>query len=379
MFQIAMQMLMGERVKYFILISALSFSTLLMTQQAGVLWGVMKWTTTKMRNTKVPIWVVDPNVIQINNIKTLRDTDLARVRSVDGVAWALPLYFTTLQAKLYNGDFIYVDLVGVDTATLLGVPPHIVDGKLENLWAPDGVIVDMAVVRSLSENLTTPLGMGDQIDINDREMRIVGTVRGEETIFGNPAIYTTYDRATQIAPPTRKTLSYILVNPSPGVDINKLSEKIKEETGLLAYTEENLFWHTIRWYIKNTGIPTSFATTILLGFIVGIAVSGQTFYSFVFENIGNFAALKAMGASNKVLKRMILIQAGLVGCIGYGIGLGVAALFGFSTLSSQSLPFALPWTIPVITFILILSICLFAAYLGIRKIRSIDPAEVFRG
>jgi putative ABC transport system permease protein len=378
MLLVAIQMLMGERIKYLILISALTFSTLLMTQQAGVFWGVMRGTTAKMRNTQAPIWVVDPNVVQINAANTMKDTDLDRVRSVEGVKWAFPLYFSQLKAKLYNGDFITIELVGIDSATLFGLP-SIKIGKLEDLWKADSVIVDEAVVRQFKESLKRSLQIGDVIDINDHEEKVVGIVEGEERIFGSPAIYTTYSRAIEIAPTVRKNLSYVLVLPAPELSIKKVAENIEKQTGLKAYTEEKFFWSTIKWYFINTGIPVSFGTTVLLGFIVGIAVAGQTFYSFIHENMGNFGALKAMGASQALLKQMIFVQAFIAGVIGYGIGLGLAALFGFSTMSSPRLPFAMPWQIPFIIFILIIVICLFAASLGIRKIGKIDPAEVFRG
>lgn len=379
MLLVAIQMLMGERIKYLILICALAFSTLLMTQQAGVFWGVMRWTTTKMRNTKAPIWVVDPSVEQVNDVKALRDTDLARVRSVAGVEWALPLYFSLIKAKLYSGKFMNVDLFGVDDTTLLGIPPKIVKGKVKDLWKPQSIILDKAVIRTLSENLPKPVDVGDVIDINDHEMKIVGIVEGEETLFGSPAVYTTYSTALEVVPPVRRNLGYILVHPHANVSPEELAKNIKKETGLRAFTDEELFWSTIWWYVKNTGIPSSFFTTISLGFVVGVAVAGQTFYSFVHENIGNFGALRAMGASNALLQRMLLIQAALAGFIGYGIGLGLTALFGFFTISYQRLPFALPWPILAMTFVSINIICLFTAYLGIRKIRRIDPAEVFRG
>lgn len=378
MFLVAIQMLMGDRVKYLILISALAFSTLLMTQQTGVFWGVMRGTTAKMRNTQAPIWIVNSNVVQVNDVTNMKDTDLDRVRSVEGVKWAYPLYFSELKAKLYNGDFITVELVGIDSATLFGLP-LIKSGKLEDLWKADGVMIDEAVIRQFMGSLKRPLRIGDVMDINDHEVRVVGIVKGEERIFGSPAIYTIYSRAIEIAPPVRKNLSYILVQLDADKSINEVAKDIEKQTGLKAYTEEQFFWSTVKWYFINTGIPVSFGTTVLLGFIVGIAVAGQTFYSFIHENIGNFGALKAMGANHHLLTQMIFIQAFIAGLIGYGIGLGMAALFGFFTLSSPRLPFAMPWQIPFIILTLIMIICLFAAFLGIRKIGKIDPAEVFRG
>ena len=136
---------------------------------------------------------------------------------------------------------------------------------------------------------------------------------------------------------------------------------------------------TIHLYFKNTGIPTSFGTTIILGFIVGIAVSGQTFYTFVLENLRHLGALKAMGASDWMLSRMLIVQALTVGLIGYGLGVGLAALFGFAVMEKGMPPFFVPWQLPAFTFVVILIICLFAALMGISKVRKLEAAIVFRG
>ncbi len=378
MFQIAIQMLMGDKVKYFILICALSFSTLLMVQQSGIFWGVMRWTASMMRNSKAPIWVADPGLVKVSDSKPMRDTDLARVRSVHGVEWAMPLYVVPQILKLYNGKFLNIQLTGVDDSTLLGLPQKLIEGNYEDLWKSDGVILDAVVVEQISHDLDKPIGVGDLIDINDHELKVVGIVKGDRALFGSPSVYTTYSRAIEVAPPTRRHLSYVLVHPKQGENLDVLTKRIEAETNLKAFTEEKLFWSTLLWFTLNTGIPLSFFTTILLGFIVGIVVSGQTFYSFVYENIGDFGALKAMGASNGLLQRMILVQAITAGFIGYGIGLFLTALFGFLTMTSTKLPFFLSWQTPLITFILILFICISSASIGIRKISKIDPAEVFR-
>jgi putative ABC transport system permease protein len=135
---------------------------------------------------------------------------------------------------------------------------------------------------------------------------------------------------------------------------------------------------TIDFIWKNTGIPASFMTTIILGFIVGIAISGQTFYSFVLENLRHLGALKAMGASTGLLARMLLLQAFTVGLIGYGIGVGLTALFGFAVLPVGQPPFLLDARSMITTAVAIVIICGFAALLGIRRVAKLEAAIVFR-
>jgi putative ABC transport system permease protein len=171
----------------------------------------------------------------------------------------------------------------------------------------------------------------------------------------------------------------VLAEPVKGWTATQTARAIENETHLKAYTEAEFTSATIKWFFKNTGIPASFGTTIILGFIVGIVVSGQTFYSFVLENLRNLGALKAMGASNWLLARMLMVQALTVGLIGYGIGVGLTVLFGLAVVKTGQPPFLLPYQLPLFTLVVILFICTFAALLGIRKIYKLEAAVVFRG
>ena len=379
MYRLALKMLFGDRAKYAMLLGGLTFSALLMTQQCAVFFGLLSWTTSHMRNMQAKLWVFDPKVEQVNEVKPMRDTDVSRVRSVSAVAWAVPLFVNIQSAKLTDGNFKPILLVGLDNTTLVGRPANILQGKLDDIRLPNSVIIDQLAVKRLSVGRSKPIGIGDIFEINDQEARIVGLCKADQHFFGYPYIFTTYDQALNFAPKTRKMLSMILAEPAPGWTVERAARQIEKETGLRAYTEDELFWSTIWWYFRNTGIPISFGTTIILGFIVGIAVSGQTFYSFVNENIKHLGALKAMGASNGLLARMLLLQAFTVGLIGYGLGVGLTAVFGLTVAKSGQPPFLLPYQLPLFTLVVILLICSFAALLAIRKVVTIEPAIVFRG
>jgi putative ABC transport system permease protein len=379
MYTIALKMLFGDRTRYFMLVSSLAFCSLLMNQQTSIFSGLMIWTTAIIRNTQAEIWVMDPKVAQVNESKALRDTDLFRVRSVSGVAWAVPFYSTVQQVRLADGNFKTVQLIGLDSATLIGTPSKILEGKLSTLRQSKAVFVDRVGLEKLSENRSTPLKLGDTFEINDKEARIVGVFEAARSFFGYPQVFTTYERATEFAPKIRKNMSFILVKPLEGFDVKTVTTQISKETGLKALSEKEFFWSTVWWFVRNTGIPISFGTTLLLGFIVGVGIAGQTFYSFIIENLGNLGALKAMGASKSLLYRMIILQAIIVGVIGYGIGLGFASLFGLATLKSGQPPFVMPFHIPLSILAMVLLICTISAAIAIRRISKLETAEVFRG
>jgi putative ABC transport system permease protein len=379
MLDLALKMLLGDRAKYIMLISGLTFASLLMTEQAAIFCGIMQWSGSTLDNVSAQIWVVDPMVEQINDTEALRDTDINRVRSVEGVAWAAPFYQGNLRTRMRDGSFKFVQLIGIDATTFAGAPTEIVKGRLDDLRLPNTVIIDEYGVEKLSRDPAHPISVGDYFEINDHEARVVGICKSRMSFSGNPYLFTTYDHAMQYAPSQRKMLSCVLVGAEPGQNPTAIARRISESTGLKAYTKSEFFWVTIWWYIKKTGIPVAFGATVLLGFIVGVAISSQTFYSFVLENLRNLGALKAMGASDRVLSRMVMLQTLTVGLIGYGCGVGLATVFGILVLKKGMPPFFMPWQLPLITLGAILFICWLAASLGIRKIRNLEPAVVFRG
>ncbi len=390
--RIALAMLVGNRGKFLGIIVGLTFASLLITQQSAIFTGLMTRTFGAISDNALPdIWVMDDKVQFIDDIKPLQDTQLYRVRGVEGVEWAVPLYKGLLKARLQNGNFQTCNVLGLDDATLIGGPPVMVEGTLADLRRAESVIVDEVGAKSRLAGTPTdeagqpvpdapriPLGVGDTIELNDHRAVVVGICRVSRTFQSQPVIYTTYSRATTFAPRERKLLSFILVEAKPGQDPQAIADRIRAHTGLAAYTAHDFKMKTVRYFLKYTGIPIYFGIAVFLGFLVGTAIAGQTFYSFTLENLKYFGALKAMGAGNWLLLRMILLQALLVGGIGYGIGVGIAASFKIIAANSE-LAFYMPWWLLLISAAAIALICSFSALLSIRKVMKLEPAMVFRG
>ena len=292
----------------------------------------------------------------------------------------MPLFVSILQARLADGNFKPILCVGLDSASLVGRPAEILSGRLEDIRLPNSVIVDDLALQRLKTPGGLPPKVGDVFEINDREARIVAICKSDRAFFGYPYVFTTYDQALQFAPRQRKMLSAVLAEPADGLSPQEAVDRINTSVpGMKAWTEETLYRETIIWYFKNTGIPISFGVTILLGLIVGIAISGQTFYSFVLENLKNLGALKAMGASDFKLASMLVVQVMTVGLIGYGLGMGAAAGFGAAAAQRGNPPFFLPWQLVAGVLAVILLICLAAASLAIIKVSRLEAAVVFRG
>jgi putative ABC transport system permease protein len=191
-------------------------------------------------------------------------------------------------------------------------------------------------------------------------------------------IYTTYTRASSFAPPERKRLSFILVKTKPGEDWATVARRIRASTGLRAHTTAEFTGITREYFIRETGIIGTFLAGIGISFFVGTVIAGQTLYNFTIENLRQFGALKAMGASNGAVMGMILCQAAWVGGLGLGIGAGLAAIFAWLTRDTElNLRFSLSQL--GLTGVAVTAITLIAAWLASRKVMRLDPAEVFKG
>ncbi|NBX29621.1 FtsX-like permease family protein [bacterium] len=377
MMWIAWKMLIGNRVKYLGIVFGVVFAALLIAQQASIFCGLMSLTISQIRDTAGPdIWVMDRNVQYVDDIKPLADTELFRVKSVPGVEWAVRFYKGLGRARIEEGTYQQMILLGLDDATLVGAPEGVFMGSIADLRKPDAVIMDDAGYKRTWPG--EPYRLGRTFEMNDRRAVLVGLTKASRTFQSFPICYTRYSQAVLFAPPERKVLSFVLADPAPGADPREVCRRIEARTGLQALTRDQFVWKTIRYYLEKTGIPVNFGITVLLGFLVGTAIAGQTFYLFTVENIRQFGALKAMGTSNLTILWMVLAQAMQVGVVGYGVGVGLAALFGQAVRGGLRLSFFMPWQVLAITAAAVVLIVLLASLLSIRKVLVVDPAIVFR-
>ena len=384
MYLIALKMLFGDKGKYISMIVGISFSTLIMTQQPSILVGLLSRTYSFIRDISLPdIWVMDAGVQFVEENKPIRDTELNRVRGIDGVAWAVPLYKGLVRAKLPDGSTKTIDMAGIDDATLIGAPAKIIHGSLSDFKRPDAIFIDQEAANTrlrvrISDTETRPLVVGDVIEINDKRAHIVGIIKATRNFVLQPQAYTTYTRALSYSSPGRRHLSYVLVKVKSGETPNQICTRITQKTGLRAQTADEFSEANLNYWMKSTGIPINFGISVLLGLIVGTAVVGQTFFNFVQENIKHYAVLKAMGLRNHILAKMVMLQACVVGVIGYGIGVGLASLFALK-FHDSILAVRMPPILLLFSGLGVLLIILTAAIISVRRVIRVDPALVFRG
>jgi putative ABC transport system permease protein len=375
---VAIKMLTGNRGKYIGIVLGVAFAALLISQQASIFCGMMLLTTSQIKDIEgADIWVMDPNVRFIDDIKPISENDLYRVRGVEGVSWAVRLYKGLTRARMPTGKYQQVILVGLDDATMVGAPQRIIAGNIGDLRRPDAVFVDEDGYEQMWPG--QPVTLGRTFEMNDHLATVVGVFRARRTFQTNPVICARYSQATLFIPRQRKVLSFILGQPIEGYTSADVCRRIKTQTGLEAQTRAEFSWTTMKFYLRETGIPANFGITVALGFIIGMAIAGQTFYLFTVENLKQFGTLKAMGASNSTLIFMIVLQALVVASIGFCLGVGLAVASGHWIDTQSKLAFYMPWQIMAITGVAVLSIAMLSSVVSARRVLVLEPAIVFQG
>ena len=386
MLHIALKMLFGDKAKYLGIVSGIALASLIMIQQPGIMFSMLTHIYGVVSDVGLPdIWVMDPKVRMIDDSKPLLDTQLYRVRGVRGVVWAVPFYKGGQQLRLANGETVRVQLLGLDDATLIGGPAVMLEGELANLRLPDAVIVDensakgrMAGPPGSSSGPPTPISVGDTFEINEKTARVVGIAKATSSIDSHPTLYTTYNRAKNFALSERKLLSFVLVKAKPDENPSDVARRITRVTGLAAWTAEEFKARSLSIFLKDSNMLMNFGFVVAIGFVVGAAVTGQLFYNFTMENLRFFGVFKAMGASNRIITAMVMLQALVVGSVGFGIGAGFSALFALSSRGRPGPSLLINWQLLAGCATAVMVMVLIAAAVSLRKVLTLDPAVVFK-
>ena len=373
--RIAYELLVNDRGKFSALLIGISFAVFLMVQMLSMFAGILDRSSSTVTNIGASMWVMDPAVNTAANSIPVPDYLLDALRSTDGVRFAVPLFSGGGLVKLKNGNYQSVTIVGLDDTSLFG-RPALERGKIEDLFGENAFIV---VHDAEYSKLGNP-GIGTEFEINDRRANIVGVAKvASNGLFGVPTLYTTYSRAIQYVPTARFTTSFVLVEPKNDAAIPYIEKEVAK-LGYLALTKEEFNQRIANFYKYQTGVGTNILIMTIISFIVGLSISGQTFYTFILENLDKFGALKAIGAKSRVLVTMILFQAGFTALTGYGLGIGLCAvLIMLMRLRMPDYAALITFSNLGLAFGMVVLIAALSGYIGVRRVLSIEPFEIFRG
>lgn len=374
MLWIPIKLLTGDRRKYLTLVFGLALASFLIVQQIAIFLGVMRRTAVQIENIHQPdLWVMDAGTKYYSDRMALPEKVLNHIRGIEGVDWAVPIMIDFIQVRFQDGSYTVACLIGVDRVSKIGLPNNIFYGRPEDLNRPDAAFWDHIDMSQFDR-----LANGEYIEANERRFQIIGQTAPPRELLNTPTLTTTYERATKLVRTPRRPVSFVLVGLKDGYTNEDVAVRITQHTGTKVLTQEEFFWATIMHNLKYTGIPANFGVTVLLGLLIGMAITAQTFYAFTLENLVNFAILRTSGARNSTLVWMILVQSMMVGLQGWCIGVGLAALSGIPIGPRSLLAFYLPPGLLTGSLVAVLGMAILAAALSVRKVLSSPPALLLR-
>jgi putative ABC transport system permease protein len=373
--KIAYKLLVNDKGKFAALLVGITFAVFLMVMMTSMFAGILHRSSSTVINIGAKIWVMDPAVNTVANTIPMPDRILDAVRSISGVKYAVPLYSGGALVKLRSGTYQSATVLGLDDTSLFG-RPDLIEGHIEDIYAENAFVV---VKDSEFRKLENPR-LGTEFEINDHKGVIVGIAKVTTSgLFGIPTLYTTYKRAIQYIPSMRYTISYVLIEPKNASAVQYIKQQV-ESLGYLALTADEFKQRISNFYKYQTGVGTNVLLMTIISFVVGLSISGQTFYTFILENLEKFGALKAIGAKGKELIYMILFQAIFTALTGYGLGIGLASLIiAAAKLRLPSYAAQITFGNLGFAFIMVLIIAGISSYIGIRKVIKIEPFDIFRG
>ena len=375
LYTLSFKLLVNDRAKFQALVGGITFSTFLIIQMTSLFSGILSRNSSTVLNIGAKVWVMDPAVNTVSGSVALPNYVLDFARSIEGVRYAVPLYSGSALVKLADGTYQPVMIVGLDDDTLYG-RPALDEGSIEDIYAENGFVV----VRDAEFAKLQSPKIGSEFQINDHRAVVVGIARvASSGLNGIPTLYTTYNRAIQYVPSTRFTTAYILIEPKSSAAIAHIKVEVAK-LGYIALTSDEFIAKVSHWFMFQTGAGTNFMLMAIISFIVGLSISGQTFYTFIIENESKFGALKAIGIKGNELVKMILFQATFTALTGLGLGIGLCtSLIFLARLRLPDYAAMITYANLLIAFVMVIIIAGVSSYIGVRRVLKIEPFDIFRG
>jgi putative ABC transport system permease protein len=371
---LAQRNLFHDKVRLGVTVTGIVFAVVLIVVELGLFVGFTATTSSVIDNAGVDLWVMSTHVPYIEMGVPFSERKLYQVKAVPGVEDAEKYIVRFAQWKEPDGRQESVQVVGLNPDTPLGRPWNVVAGSIEDLKTPDGVIVDELYKSKLGVS-----GVGEVFEINGYRARVVGFTRGIRAFTTSPYVFTTFKRAQDYGRLGADQTVYVLVKTAPGANIGQVRQNVLARVKDVEVLTGHEFSRMTRVYwMFTTGAGVAVLLAAVLGLVVGFVVVAQTIYATTMDHLREFGTLKAMGAPNSYVYKVILHQAAISAGIGYVLGMMVSV---FVVRASQhgGAAILLPWPMAVGIFFLTLLMCVGAALVSINKVTRLDPAIVFKG
>lgn len=378
MLRTAYQFMKFDKSKSIGIIIGIVISIFLIGQQVGILTfltGLMGGIISSSRQDLGEIWVVDNITSNANELAQLDERIVREIKSIDGVQETYSVVVASGSVKFADGKTAIVNLIGSEAPDFAAGPRAelIIDGSLSQL-IDDAAFSAEIYDESTFNNSVAP---GTMVEINGKSAVIKVRTRNARG-FGGSFFYTTLSKARYFGGISANKISCVAVNVKPGYSREQVIANINNTiVGVRAWDSNDLKNTTAKIITVTSNIGTSIGSLVVFAIISGFFIIGLTLYSAALDRLKDYGTLKAIGATNGYVTRLILMQSFLFAVIGFIIA--ILLLFGFQkAVVGAGLVLHFPPVLILGLFVVTLFISMGGSLFAIRKINSVEPASVFR-
>lgn len=373
---LARRNLFHDRIRFAVTLTGIVFALVLIIVQFGLFLGFTTTTSNNVDHSGADLWIVFHGVGYFDTGRMFSERKLYEVLSTPGVQQAEKYIQNFANWKKPEGGIENIQIIGFHPGSGLGEPWNLVQGDVQDVKLEDGVIIDELYKQKLGV-----AKIGDRVEIGDHRARVVGFTRGIRSFTTSPFVYTSFKNSLDYTRPEAREdqLTYILVKAAPGISPQQLKADLKARVSDVdIYTTAEFSSRTRFYWMFTTGAGLAVLTAALMGLVVGVAVVAQTIYAATMDHIREYGTLKAMGATNGYLYRVLIEQAVWSAVVGYTLAMVVAHFLVQASERGGAL-ILMPHSMTIGMLFLAVGMCIAAAIVSINKVTRIDPAMVFRG
>jgi putative ABC transport system permease protein len=367
-------------VRLAVAVAGIAFAVLLILMQLGFRSALYESTLRFHERFRYDVALFSPESVFIVRPAPFSIRRLYQALGVEGVADVTPVYiFPAVWKNPWSADHRSINAIGVDPEeNLLDTPGF--DANRAKLRQQDVALFDSA-----SRPEFGPVGkrFGTEkivTEINARTVEVAGLIQVGPSFGIDGTIVTSVDNWLRLFPDrSRNEIQLGLIRLAPGQDANAARDRLRAALpkDVLVLTKADFVARERAYWAGATPIGYVFAFGAIMGLVVGMIIVYQILFADVTEHLDEYATLRALGYGNGFVSGIVLQQAAILAVLGYLPGAIASALLYRAAAHATLLPLYMTVDRALLVFGLVLAICALSGWLALRKVRRLDPAEVF--
>ena len=373
MANLAWKNLIYDRVRLAVTLTGIVFALVLVLVQFGLFLGFLDTTANVVAHNDADLWLAATGIPHVNGATPFPESRRFRALEVEGVDKVEKYNIQFVVWKLPSGSTENVQIVGFDLNSGLGGPWNVTQGSVDDLRGEDTIMIDELYREKLGVK-----AIGEVTEITGYRARVVGFTRGIRSFTTSPYVFASFKNSQNYVRTAANETYFLLVKAKPGVDMADLKRRLMAAVPSVdVMTRQEMQQKTQSYWLFSTGAGVTTIMGAILGLLVGMVVVAQTIYASTVDHIREFGTLKAMGAGNSYVYKVIIQQALISAGFGYSVAICIGWLVARKSESGNA-AILLPGEMALGTLGLAALMCVGASVISIRKATQIDPAMVFK-